>query len=87
MWAINFSEKASKELLKCPINIQKTITKAIYERLSENPYGYKALSGCLKGYHRLRIANYRVVYEVREKELTVLIITIDVRSKVYKFLK
>jgi mRNA interferase RelE/StbE len=87
MWAINFSEKAAEELLKCPRNIQKTIVKAIRGRLSENPYGHKALSGNLKGYYRLRVANYRVVYSVREKELAVLIITIDVRSKVYKFLK
>jgi mRNA interferase RelE/StbE len=87
MWIINFSEKASKELLKCPKNIQKTIMRAIRGRLSENPYRHKALSGDLKGYYRLRVANYRVVYSVREKELTVLIITIDVRSKVYKFLR
>jgi mRNA interferase RelE/StbE len=83
MWAINFSEKACKELLRCPVNIRKTLTKAICSRLSENPYRYKALSGNFKGYYRLRIADYRVVYRVREKELTV--ITINVRSKVYKF--
>ncbi|MDR2267924.1 MAG: type II toxin-antitoxin system RelE/ParE family toxin [Holosporaceae bacterium] len=39
----------------------------------------------MKGYRRLRVANYRVIYEIKDNELVVLIIEIDVRSKVYKF--
>jgi mRNA interferase RelE/StbE len=85
MWSVRFSEKSIKELNKFPKDIQNTLRKAISERLEKDPLRFKRLIGEWKGCYRLQVANYRIIYEVKEEESLVIIIKIDVRSKVYKF--
>jgi mRNA interferase RelE/StbE len=85
MWTIKFTESAAKELSKCPKNIQHALKRAILERLSSDPNKFKNLQGEWKGYKRLRVANYRIIYETKEKEIVVLIVKIDVRGKVYRY--
>ncbi|MXW69079.1 MAG: type II toxin-antitoxin system RelE/ParE family toxin, partial [Acidimicrobiia bacterium] len=54
------------------------------DRLAENPYLGSALKGDLKGLRRLRIGDHRVLYEVRDDELIVLIIRFAHRRNVYR---
>lgn len=66
---------------------QKIIFKNIRKKLSLDPKGYgKPLSGELKGYWRLRIKDYRVIYKIIEEVIEVLIIKIGIRrdEEVYK---
>ncbi|MCG6534584.1 MAG: type II toxin-antitoxin system RelE/ParE family toxin [Syntrophales bacterium LBB04] len=49
------------------------IRKAIEERLQTAPQDYgKPLRRTLKGYWKLRVGDYRVVYKVIEKEVRIL---------------
>ena len=49
-------------------------------------YG-KPLRKTLKGYFKLRISDYRLVYTVKKKIVTVLIVAIAHRKEIYKKLK
>ena len=63
--------------------LKKRIKKAIEERLSISPHQYgEPLRKTLKGYWKLRVGDYRVVYKVERNE--VWIFTIVNRKNVYK---
>ena len=47
------------------------------------PAGVKALAGA-KGVYRLRVGDYRVLYEVRDAALLVLVLAIGHRRDVYR---
>jgi mRNA interferase RelE/StbE len=67
-----------------PSPYRENIEKKIEMKLSIDPYKYgKPLDGNLKGKWSLRIGSYRVIYEIFDKEIRVLILTIDVRGNVY----
>ena len=86
MYKILFHEDVKKDLKGLPVSHLKAIKDAINERLSDHPYDFKALSR--KAYHglfRLRIADYRVVYRIKDE--CVKILAIGHRSKIYKFLE
>ncbi len=45
---------------------------------------HKALTGNLRGIFKLRVGDYRVLYEVNYKTTTLTILYIDHRSEIYK---
>jgi len=57
---------------------------SVLEILSNNPYLGKKLKGELKDYYSYRAWSYRIIYEVKDKELIVLIIRIGNRGEVYR---
>ena len=63
--------------------LKKRIKKAIEERLSMSPQQYgKPLRKSLKGYWKLRVGDYRIIYKADHNE--VLILAIINRKDVYK---
>ena len=66
--------------------VQKIVFKWIINRLidTENPGAYgKPLKANLKGYWRYRIGNYRMITEIRDKELVIVAISIAHRKESY----
>ena len=55
------------------------------DALSENPRpsGHKKLSGP-DAFYRIRVGDYRIVYEIHDSKLVILVITIEHRGKVYR---
>jgi mRNA interferase RelE/StbE len=82
-YKIEYLEEVFHQLAKIPKNIRNTITRAIDERLAADPYRFKPLVCNWKGCFRMRVGDYRVIYKVNQSEVTVLIIKIDSRGKVY----
>ena len=63
---------------------RKRIKKAIEERLATNPIEYgKPLQYSLKGCRRLRVGDYRVIYQIEDGK-TVLVVKIGHRKEVYE---
>jgi mRNA interferase RelE/StbE len=59
---------------------QQRIIKAVRDKLSTEPKAYgKPLRGDLKGFWRLRVGQYRVIYQVLESEVTVYVIKVGYR--------
>ena len=79
-----FIEKvAQKELSKVPHKEQLRIIAAV-KNLTENPRppGVKKLTG--RDAWRIRIGNYRIIYEIQEDKLIVLIVHIGHRKDIYR---
>ena len=79
-----FIEKAAlKELSRIPSKEQSRIITSI-ENLTEvpRPPGVKKLTG--REAWRIRIGNYRIIYEIQDDKLVVLIVHIGHRKDIYR---
>lgn len=74
-----------KDIQKIPLAIREIIRKAIEKKLTTEPLKFgKPLRYSLKGYRRLRIGYYRVIYRVEEDKVIVVVVDIDHRKDVYE---
>jgi mRNA interferase RelE/StbE len=82
-YKINITKKAKKELDKMSDDIVEPILTAI-EKLSENPRpkGCKKLKGRL-GY-RIRVGNYRIIYEIFDDVLVIEVVDLGHRKDIYE---
>ena len=84
MWKIKLSPEAEKQLRTIDRSASLKIQKYLKERVALNPIMFgKPLSANLKGFWRYRVEDYRIICDVRDKELVVLVVKIRHRSKVY----
>ncbi|CAA9891704.1 Type II toxin-antitoxin system mRNA interferase toxin, RelE/StbE family [Candidatus Methylobacter favarea] len=86
-WKIELSETARKQLTKLDKDDAKKITKFLRQRLAviENPRSTgKALTGPLGGLWRYRVGDYRLICEIQDSVLCILVVKIGNRREVYK---
>ncbi len=80
-YTISITKKAQKSLSKIDEPHRSKIIKKLYQ-LEEDPlYNSKKLTG--RDAFRIRVGNYRVIYEIHDGELVVLVINISHRKDVY----
>jgi mRNA interferase RelE/StbE len=86
MYVIRYAERAKeKDIPALPKTMRLRIEKAIEERLTIDPTAYgKPLRFSLKGFRRLRVGDYRIVYEIDEDRQYVDIIAINHRKDIYE---
>ena len=82
-FSISIKGSAAKELGRVAKPDRTRIVAAI-DRLAVAPHLGAALKGDLRGLRRLRVGNYRVVYEVRDEELVVLVVRVAHRRDAYR---
>ncbi|MFX0099896.1 MAG: type II toxin-antitoxin system RelE/ParE family toxin [Candidatus Hodarchaeota archaeon] len=83
MYEVLFTETAKKQLKSLPRNIRKRIIQKIEEIARDITHvEFKKLTGTT--YYRLRIGDYRVIFDIKTKELIILIIKVGHRKKIYK---
>jgi mRNA interferase RelE/StbE len=87
MYALKFLGKVLQDLKKIDLPHQKIIKEKLLI-LAENPEILKnniiKLAGTMEDYYRLRVGNYRIIYEKRDNDLIILIIRIGHRREVYQ---
>jgi len=83
-YTIEFSRKAERQFKDLPRSAQLKIAPRI-NALAEapRPRGAKKLEGQDESY-RIRVGDYRVIYQVQDKALIVLVIKIGDRKEVYR---
>ena len=54
------------------------------DKLANDPHAGSALKGEFKGLRRIRVGDYRVIYEVLNNELVILVVKIGHRRDVYR---
>jgi mRNA interferase RelE/StbE len=86
-WTIKIDKHALKELAK----IEKKDRQRIFQFLKvdlvklDNPrLSGKALQGDLKGLWRYRVGDYRLIAQIKDNELQVLVVEIGHRKAIYK---
>lgn len=82
MYNIIFQKRALNFFKKLDFSIQERIAKKIGE-LKDNPRIGIPLVGNLTGLWKLRIGDYRVIYQIRNEELVVLVLDIGHRQNIY----
>ena len=74
---------AQKQIMKLDKKIIPVIKASIAD-LAENPrpYGYKKLKG--EDAYRIRVGDYRVIYEINDNTIIVTVVTVGHRKDIYK---
>jgi mRNA interferase RelE/StbE len=79
---LRFKRSGARDLRAIPGRDVKKILKRI-DLLAGNPRAEGCIKLTDKEYYRVRIGNYRVVYEIRDAVLIVLLIKVAHRRKAY----
>lgn len=83
LYSLKIKQSAFKELQKLDKKERIRVVTAI-DQLKENPHIGKLLKGELSGLRRIRSGNYRVIYEINEGEVLILVLRIAHRQQVYR---
>lgn len=82
VYSLSFSKQALKELEKINEPFYSNIKNAIVKLAGDpRPQGYKKLKG--RDGYRIRVGNYRVIYDIFDALLIVDIITLGHRKDIY----
>jgi len=83
IYTVEILRSAQKQLSKIGQQQQKRIIESVHN-LAENPrpQGSKKLSG--RPAWRIRIGSYRLIYEIHDEKLIVLVIAIGHRREIYR---
>lgn len=84
-YRIEISSGAEREIGKLP----KSTRERIYAKLAElarqpRPDGVKKLKGTERDYYRIRVSDYRIIYEIAEGELLLLVVRVRHRREAYR---
>lgn len=82
-YRVLYTKEAASRIRKLDNAVKQRVRKAI-ERLAERPDLGKRLTGLLSGRWSYRVGDWRIVYKVYKRELTVLVLTVGHRSGVYR---
>lgn len=82
MYRVRIERKAQKKLVRIPEPYYSKIKIAIFD-LAKNPrpVNYKKLKG--RNAYRVRVADYRIIYEIQDKILLVSVINLGHRKAMY----
>ena len=87
-WTIEFSQQATRQLERLDKPVAKRIWRFLTDRLAtaDDPRALgKPLQGVeWRGYWRLRVGDYRLVAEIRDGKLTIVVVEIGHRSDIYR---
>ena len=85
-YTVNFSPAGEKALEKLDNSVAIRIKNWINNNLEgcENPrYKGRALIGNLAGYWRYRVGDYRIIAEIQDDKIIILIVDVDKRNDIY----
>jgi mRNA interferase RelE/StbE len=82
-YSLKIKKTALKELQQFDKPTRERIVSAI-DQLADNPHVGKLLKGNFSGLRRIRVGSYRVIYEISETEVLVLVLRIAQRKDVYR---
>ena len=87
-WQIEFSPEADKILIGLGSNAEKQIAKFMRQRVSnlDNPrsIGEPMKGSRFAGLWRYRSGDYRILCEIQDEKITILVVSLGHRREVYK---
>lgn len=81
-YRVLFKAPAKQQIERLDASIRQRIFKAVM-RLSASPHIGKPLRGTLVHYWSYRVGNWRVIYEIHESTITVVVVAIGHRKEIY----
>ncbi len=86
-WRIEITRTAEKQITKLDRAIQKSILRFLRERLAPagNPRQWgRALQGEKRGLWRYRVGDYRLICDIQDEKITILVLELGHRKGVYR---
>jgi mRNA interferase RelE/StbE len=86
-WTIEITRTAEKQIKKLGRNAQQSIVRFLRERLkpAENPRQWgKPLQGEKRGLWRYRVGDYRLICDIQDEKITVIVLEVGHRKDVYR---
>ncbi len=86
-FSVEYEAKARKKIDKLDAPVRNRIKEWIEKNLEgcENPRAYgHALMGKLKDHWRYRVGDYRLIADIQDDKIIILIVNVDKRNDVYK---
>lgn len=87
IWKVRFDNRARKELRKLDHESQSRILSWLREQIAveEDPRRFgKAIKGRIKGLWRYRIGDYRIICQIKDDVVRVLVVRIGHRRDIYR---
>lgn len=82
-YKLAFKKSVAKDLRNIPNRDVSRILKRI-EALRDDPRGEDCTKLSAQERYRVRLGVYRIVYEIHDHELVIMVVKVDHRSSVYK---
>ena len=86
-WTVEISDFAERQLRKLDRSVQKRLVEWLYDRLEgcKDPRHFgEPLKGELDGLWRYRVGDYRILCEIRDNRLIVLVLAVGHRREIYR---
>jgi mRNA interferase RelE/StbE len=86
-WRIEITRTATKRITKLDQQAQKSILRFLRERLAgaDNPQQWgRALQGEKRGLWRYRVGDYRLICDIQDQKITILVLELGHRKDVYR---
>ena len=86
-WAVEINRTAQKQIHKLDHKAQEAIVRFLRERVqpAEDPRQWgKPLRGEKQGLWRYRVGNYRLICDIQDEKITVLVLAVGHRKDVYR---
>ena len=85
MYKISYTTQAAKALLKMPRSTAKLIREKL-EQVAADPFASIPNAKKLQGRagYRLRVGDWRVIYEINQDEVVIIVLKIAPRDEVYR---
>ena len=83
IFSLQIKTSAARELARIDKPQRTRLIEAI-DRLTENPHRGQQMKGELTGLRRIRVGDYRVIYEIDAGRLIILVIRIGHRREIYR---
>jgi len=86
-WKVEFDNRARRELRKLDPQIQDRILKWLRQNLATEQDPRRigtSLKGRMKGLWRYRVGNYRIISQIQDENILILVIRIGHRRDIYE---
>jgi mRNA interferase RelE/StbE len=85
LYRVRIERRARKEIEQLPTRDGDRVARSIKQLAGEpRPPGCVRLSGTSRSLLRVRVGPYRIIYEIRDEALLVLVVSVAKRDEVYR---
>lgn len=86
-WTLRFDRRAEKDLLRLGAQDRQRVLQFLHDRLLQAPTPRSlgaALTGPLGGLWKYRVGDIRIIADIRDDELLILVIEVGNRRDIYR---
>ena len=85
LWKVEFNAGATDDLNRLlPIIRRGVLIKLEWLRQNFDSITPQPLSGVWRGFYKLRVNDYRVIYDIKWDSFVLIVVIVDHRSRIYK---